>query len=96
MKDLNYELGVAVKTGKLALGYNNVMSLLSKGNPKLVIISENSPRKIRESVSYYSQIAGVKCIKAKATSFEMGSACGKPFPVSTLAVMDAGDSDLLD
>lgn len=95
MKDLNYELGVAVKTGKLVLGYNKVVDLLYTGKPKLVIMSETTPKAVRESVIYYSQIAGVKCLKTKMTSYELGSSCGKPFPVSSIAVIDAGDSDLL-
>lgn len=96
MKDLNYELGVAVKTGKVVLGYKNVAKLLYTGKPKLVIVSENTPKNIRESVIYYTQIANVKCLKTKSTSLELGSTCGKPFPVSTIAVIDAGDSDLLN
>ncbi|MDD5111408.1 MAG: 50S ribosomal protein L30e [Candidatus Altiarchaeota archaeon] len=95
MNDLNHELGVAMKTGKLVLGYKNVSKLLLTGSPKLVIVSDSSPKKAKESMLYYSQMAGVKCIKAKETSLELGSHCGKPFPVSAIAVIDPGDSDIL-
>ena len=95
MKDLRYELGVASRTGKLVLGFRNVVSQLLSGNPKLVIVSDSSPKKLKETVIYYSQLAKVKCIKAKETSLDLGSSCGKPFPVAAIAVIDAGDSDLL-
>ncbi|MBM3308808.1 MAG: 50S ribosomal protein L30e [Candidatus Altiarchaeales archaeon] len=95
MKDLSYELGVASRTGKLVLGFKNVVSQLLTGSPKLVIVSESSPKKVKEAILYYSQLAKVKCIKAKQTSLELGSNCGKPFPISAIAVLDAGDSDLL-
>ncbi|MFH1126309.1 MAG: 50S ribosomal protein L30e [Candidatus Altiarchaeota archaeon] len=96
MKDLGQELGTAMKTGKLALGYRSVTKLLLTGSPKLVIISESSSIKVKEAMLYYSQLAKVKCIKTRETSMELGSSCGKPFPVSVLAVLDAGDSDLLN
>jgi len=96
MKDLGSELGVAVRTGKLVLGYKKVLDLLMTASPKLVIVSDSSPATIKESVLYYSQLAKVKCVKAKQTALELGSNCGKPFPVSTIAVLDAGDSDLLN
>jgi len=95
MKDLRYELGVASRTGKLVLGFRNVVSQLLSGSPKLVIVSDSSPKKLKETVIYYSQLAKVKCIKAKETSLDLGSSCGKPFPVAAIAVIDAGDSDLL-
>jgi len=95
MKDLGSELGVAAKTGELALGYKKVLTLLQTGSPELVILSNSSPKKVRESILYYSQLAGVKCLPTPATALELGSSCGKPFPVSTLAVLDAGDSDIL-
>jgi large subunit ribosomal protein L30e len=96
MKDLGSELGVAMRTGKLVLGYRNVVDLLMKGSPKLVIVSDGSPSTVKESVLYYSQLAKVKCIKTKETALELGSNCGKPFPVSTIAVLDPGDSDILN
>lgn len=95
MKDLGYELGIASKTGKLVLGYDNVLKLLQTGNPKLVILSDSTPDENRESILYYSKLGEVKCFTTKKTSIELGSDCGKPFPVSTLAVLDAGDSDIL-
>jgi len=95
MKDLKHELGVAMKTGKLVLGYKNVSKLLLSGRPKLVIVSDVCPGKIKESILYYSQLAGVQCIKARETSLELGSHCGKPFPASAIAILDPGDSDIL-
>lgn len=96
MKDLGHELGVAVRTGKLVLGYKNVVKLVLTGNPKLVIVSDTSPKKIKESILYYAQLAKIRCIKAKETALELGSHCGKPFPISTIAVLDSGDSDILN
>jgi large subunit ribosomal protein L30e len=96
MKDLIHEIGIAARTGKLVLGFNKVVDLLLTGSPKMVIVSEGSPHEIKEAILYYCQLAGVKCVKAKETTLELGSTCGKPFPVSAIAVIDAGDSDLLN
>lgn len=95
MKDVRSDLGTVLKTGRVELGTKKVLSILLTGNPKLVLVSGNCPKEIKERVTYYARLANVPSSVVSESSIELGSVCGKPFPVSALAVMDVGDSDIL-
>jgi large subunit ribosomal protein L30e len=95
MKDIRSDLGMVIKTGKVDLGENKVLSALLTGSPKLVLISGNCPNELKERVVYYSMLSATPCHTAEENSIEVGSVCGKPFPVSVLAVMDEGESNIL-
>jgi len=95
MKDVRSDLGTVLKTGKVELGTKKVLSILLMDNPKVVLISANCPNEIKERVTYYAKLANVPSTVTGESSIELGSVCGKPFPVSVLAVMDEGDSDIL-
>ena len=96
MKGLKERISLAVKTGKVVLGSKKVIYHLLMSNPKLIILSENCNREIRDRIKYYSKLSGVPCKTIIETSIELGSMCGNPFSVSTLAIIDQGDSDILE
>ena len=61
------------------------------GSAKLIILASNCPE---ETVNF------VKGGKTPVHSFSgnnsaLGAACGKPFPVSVVAILDGGKSDVL-
>lgn len=95
MKDIRGDLGTVLKTGKISIGSESVVSALLTGNPKLVLISGNCSNDLKERAVYYSQLAKIPSHITKETSTELGSICGKPFPVSIVAVMDEGESSIL-
>ncbi|ODS39732.1 50S ribosomal protein L30e [Candidatus Altiarchaeales archaeon WOR_SM1_SCG] len=96
MKELKQKLGTAVKTGKLAIGSKNVIKLLLNGTSKMIILSVNCPKDLKEKIVYYCRLAEVPCHTAKSSGMEIGAACGKPFNISALAVIQEGDSTILD
>jgi large subunit ribosomal protein L30e len=96
MKQLKQKLGNAVRTGKLVLGSKNVIKLLFNGTSKLIVISANCPTDVKERVVYYCKLAEVPYHVAESTGLEIGAACGKPFNVSALAVIQEGDSKILE
>lgn len=95
MKDIRSDLGLVIKTGKVVVGTKNVLSALLTGNPKLVFISGNCPNDVKERVIYYSRLSNTPYHITEENSVELGSICGKPFPVCTLTVIDAGESDIV-
>ena len=95
MKDIKGDMGTVLKTGKISAGSKNVISALLTANPKLVLISGNCPNDLKEQVVYYSMLSSVPYSVTDETSMELGSVCAKPFPASVVAVMDAGESDIL-
>jgi len=46
-------------------------------------------------LEYYGVLAKVKTIPFNGNNTDLGTACGKLFRVSCLAINDAGDSDIL-
>jgi len=84
-----------LRPAKISVGEKNVLSALLTANPKLILISGNCPTELREQVIYYSMLSNVPYSITEETSMELGSVCGKPFSASVVAIMDAGESDIL-
>ncbi|HDH40974.1 MAG TPA: 50S ribosomal protein L30e [Candidatus Altiarchaeales archaeon] len=95
VKDLRDDISSVVKTGKVVIGSNRVIKTLLIGNPKLIILSSNCPDSIREDIIYYSRLSKIPYSIIKDDSTELGSICGKPFPVSAIGIVDEGESDIL-
>lgn len=92
--DLKTSLTTAVKTGKVWLGANRTKKALLIGNPKLVLISDGYEEK--EEMKYLCKLANVEYHILKLPSLSLGALCGKPFPVSALAIINPGDSNILE
>ena len=91
--DLSRQLKNAIATGNLLFGQRQTTDACSEGDAKLVIIAANCPD------AYVTALRAahpeVTLHRSMRVNRELGIACGKPFSVSTLTVLDAGNSDLL-
>ena len=90
--DINKALRAAIESGKVSVGANESIKAITSGSAKLVILSSNC---LEETA------AAAKNGEAPVHSFNgnnsvLGAACGKPFPVSTIAILDGGKSDILN
>jgi large subunit ribosomal protein L30e len=94
--DANKQIRWAVDSGKVSFGKKSAEKSLLKGEGQLVIISANAPQQEAERVRALSKIAGIPIYSFKGNGIELGSVCGKPFVVSTMLVMDAGKSKVLE
>jgi large subunit ribosomal protein L30e len=65
---------------------------LKQQKAQLVVVAANCPA---EFVEYLSANEQVKAHTFPGSSVQLGRACGKPFMVSALAVVEAGESDIL-
>ncbi len=95
--DVDTNIRVAYKTGKIVYGKNNVLKYL-RGNPfKLLIIANNCPKELESQLNYYNSIIKDKIYihKYKGSSWDLGLACAKPYMISVIGVVHEGDSDLL-
>jgi len=95
MKDLKDDIGSVMKTGKVAIGSERAIKTLLIGNPMLIILSSNCPDNVREKIIYYSRLSKIPYNTIKDNSIELGSICGKPFPVSAIGIVNEGESDIL-
>lgn len=90
--DFNASLRRAIKTGNVILGQDKTQKCIQEGKAKIVVVAQNCPEKFRAQLKSYENIF---IHTFEGTSVALGKACGKPFMVSTLAVVDPGESDIL-
>ena len=87
MIDVARALKVAVETGDVRFGVKRARQAVKQGKARLLVTASNCP----------DDLAGIgtKVLPFAGTNVELGAVCGKPFSVSALAVVDAGDSNIL-
>lgn len=90
--DFNSSLRRAIKTGTVILGQHNSQKSIQEGKVQIVVIAQNCPEKFRTQLKSYQNLF---IHTFEGSSVALGKACGKPFMVSTLAVVDPGESDIL-
>ena len=91
--DLSRQLKNAIATGNLLFGQRQAKDACAEGNAKLVIVAANCPEEYTTALQ--AAHPEVTMHRALMVNRELGIACGKPFSVSTITVLDAGDSDLM-
>jgi large subunit ribosomal protein L30e len=90
--DLAHALKVALETGKVKLGVAESRAAAEEKKAKLLIVANTCPdAKLRADRS----LGKVPIYHYEGTAVELGQACGRPFPVSAMAILDAGASAIL-
>jgi large subunit ribosomal protein L30e len=92
--DIEKALRKALKTGKVYLGSKRTLKALKRGEAKMVIVAMNCPKDVREKISKLSK-SNVPVLVYDGTNMELGAICGKPFSVAALAIIEAGESEIL-
>jgi large subunit ribosomal protein L30e len=90
--DFNASLRRAIKTGDVLLGQNKTETCIESGKAKMVVVAANCPAGFLQTLKAKE---GLFVYTFEGSSVALGKACGKPFMVSALAVIDPGESDLL-
>jgi large subunit ribosomal protein L30e len=90
--DINKALRSAISTGKVYFGIEETKKALSKGEAKLVILCSNCPEQFKSDLTSAKKFS---TYSFNGTNIELGSACGKPFPISILAVVKPGKSNIM-
>jgi large subunit ribosomal protein L30e len=91
--DMNRSLRQVVQTGEVHFGVRQAKKALRANTARLVVVPENIPQSTLDDMRSISQ---VPMVRFAGSNFELGTVCGKPFSVSALTVIEAGDSDILD
>ncbi len=91
--DIGKELKNAMSSGTLLFGMKQSVKACANGDARMVILAANCPRDHIEAIR--SRHPDVPLHQAILVNRELGAACARPFPVSSICVVDAGSSDLL-
>lgn len=84
---------LTVESGKVEFGSRKGGKA---GKAKLLVIARNTPEGIKSAITKQSEETKTPLIEFNGTTMELGSVCGKPFPVSVLSVYDPGNSNILE
>ncbi|KAF0321488.1 hypothetical protein GQ607_011308 [Colletotrichum asianum] len=91
-----------MKSGKVVLGYKSTLKSLRSGKAKLILIAGNTPPLRKSELEYYAMLSKAPVHHFSGTNayllyphIELCTACGKLFRCGTMAIIDAGDSDIL-
>ncbi len=77
----------AVKSGKAVIGYRNSIKTVKSGSEvSSVIIANNIPASMDAEMKHNAKTAGVTIHVFDGSSKDLGTACGKPFPVAAMVI----------
>ena len=95
--DVNINIKVAYKTGKMLYGKAQVLKQIRQDPFKMIIIANNCPDELVTQLRYYNSLINNRIFihRYKGSSWELGLAMGKPYMISVIGINDFGDSDLM-
>ncbi|EPY50248.1 60S ribosomal protein L30 [Schizosaccharomyces cryophilus OY26] len=92
---INSKLALTMKSGKYVLGYKSTLKALRSGKAKLILLAGNTPALRKSELEYYAMLSKCSVHHYNGSNIDLGTASGRLFRVGVLAIMDAGDSDIL-
>lgn len=90
--DFNDSLRRALKTGSVILGPNSTEKYINDGRARMIILAGNCAKDVKTKIIANDNLI-IHTFDGSSTA--LGRACGKPFAVSTLAIVNPGESDIL-
>lgn len=91
--DLTRQLKIAMNSGKVLFGQKQTVDACAKGEARLIILAVNCPQTWIDEI--HARHPDVAMHRIMLVNRELGTACAKPFSISTICVLDAGNSELL-
>jgi large subunit ribosomal protein L30e len=90
--DLAHALKVALETGKVKIGLTETLEATRAKKARLLIVSTTCPD---ASLRTDRAVGKIPVYHFSGTAVELGHACGQPFPISAMAILDPGSSAIL-
>jgi large subunit ribosomal protein L30e len=78
----------ALKSDSAIIGYKESIKFMKTNKPKLVIMANNLPKKMKNDIERAAKISGLKLETYNGSSKDLGVICGKPFPVTTIVIKE--------
>lgn len=86
---------LTVESGKVEYGARTGILASLLGKAKLFVVASNTPAETKTKVQNYAKKSKIPVIEFDGSSMELGSVCGRPFPISVLSVYDEGASNIM-
>ncbi|HOV82988.1 MAG TPA: 50S ribosomal protein L30e [Methanothrix sp.] len=91
MINVDRALRSCIRTGKMVLGSNSTLEAGIGGQAKLIVFAADCPADVRAQLDTMD----IPVYGYQGMGKDLGSACGKPFSVAALAVIEPGDSEIM-
>ena len=91
MINVDRALRSSIKTGNVVLGSNRTVETGLGGEAKLIIFALDCPVDVRMQL----ETIDIPVYSYQGMGKDLGSACGKPFSVAALAIIEPGDSEIM-
>jgi len=96
LTDIINALQTCVRTGQVVIGSRKTIKLAMHGKAKLIVLASNAPPEIKRDIKYYAKLSKIPVLEIPSTNIELGTIVGKPFGVSSMAIINPGQSNILD
>src|SRR4030042_6950572 len=93
MGDIERTLKNVMSKGKVSLGMKQTKIALQKQDTKLVILAKNCPN--IQDITTLANEKNVPVYNTELSSVNLGYAVGKNFAVSAFAILDEGDTNVM-
>ena len=90
------ELKTLLRTGKVVLGTRRTLKMVKNGKVKMVIIASTLRQDLKDDIKTYAKLSNIPVYEYGGSGYDLGKLCGKPFMVSTIGVIDPGDSRIIE
>jgi large subunit ribosomal protein L30e len=97
--DINKLINICVKTGRTIIGSNNVLNYITTSDLRVIILAQNCPMDIKtqiEAMVNSKDQGKIPVYMYPNTSWELGTAAGKPHMIAAMGIINPGDSSILD
>jgi len=97
--DINKQVNIAVRTGKIIIGSKNLMKYINTNDLRVVILAQNCPAELRmriETIISSKEKNRIPIYNYPSSSWELGTAAGKPHMIAAMGIINPGDSSILD
>jgi large subunit ribosomal protein L30e len=90
--DLAHALKVALETGTVKIGLAETRTAVEGKKARLLIVAKTcpDPKLVRDR-----SVGKIPIYHYDGTAVDLGQACGRPFPISAMAILDPGSSAIL-
>ncbi len=90
--DLAHALKVALETGTVRIGLTETLDAAKSKKARLLIVAKSCPD---ATLRKERAIGKIPVYHYDGTAVDLGQACGRPFPISAMAILDPGSSAIL-
>ncbi|MBA7525317.1 hypothetical protein ES705_17468 [subsurface metagenome] len=101
LSDVEMELQKVISSGKVLIGTRETIKAIRSGGgkgDKIVIHASNCPGELKaklKEMDSNEENERIIVYEYPANDIELGLACGKPYSIASLCIIDTGESELL-